>query len=137
MTMDEHTDKEYVGGFVPVMTSQGDVTLREGGAIALFAKGGADIKEGGAGFCVIGGSASINQGGAGNMIVAGSAEMSEAMVGQMATMRAEITNSKVGMLLAGSATLEQSEVAVTTQQAAVFGVVAGVVCFLLTKLFGR
>jgi hypothetical protein len=135
--MSESTDKEFAGGFVPVIRADGNATLREGGAIALVAGGDVDIKEGGAGCCLAGGNVSISQGGVGNLIVGGNAEVSDGAVGQMATMQASVTDSKVGLLLAGSANLERSEVLATTQQAAVFGVVAGVVCFLLSKLFGR
>ena len=71
--MAESTDKEFTGGFVGFIRADGDVTLREGGTMALVAGGNADIKEGGAGFCVVGGDLSVHQGGAGNMIIGGNA----------------------------------------------------------------
>ena len=135
--MDEQTEKDYIGGFVPVVRAEGNMSLRQGGSIALVAGGDVDITEGGAGFCVVGGSVNITQGGSGSMVVGGHADLSEASVGQMAAIQASVTDGKVGLLLAGNATLERSEVMVTTQQAAVFGVAAGVVCFLMSKLFGR
>ncbi len=136
-TENEHADKEYVGGFVPFLQAEGDITLREAGSLAIVAGGNAEITEGGAGFCVVGGDVTINQGGAGNMIVGGSVELSEGAVGQMATMEANVTDSRVGFLLAANANLERSEVMLTTQQAVGLGVAAGLVLFILGKLFKR
>lgn len=135
--MAESTDKEFVGGFVPFIRAEGDVKLREGGTLAIVAGGNAEIEEGGAGMCVVGGNLSISQGGVGNVIVGGSAELSEAGVGQMAAVDASVTDSRVGVLVAGRATLERSEILLSTEQAIGFGVAAGVVFFLLSKLFGR
>jgi hypothetical protein len=137
MAMPEETQTEFSGGFAPFIRADGDVTVREAGAMAIVAGGNADIKEGGAGLCVVGGDLSISQGGAGNMIVGGSAELSEAAVGQMAALNASATDSRIGVLVAGQATLERSEILLSTEQAIGFGVAAGLVFFLLSKLFGR
>lgn len=133
----EHAEKEYVGGFVPFMQAEGDMTLREGGAIAMVAGGNATINEGGAGLCVVGGDLSISEGGAGNMIVGGNVEVSNGAVGQITALEATVTDGRVGVLLAGSAKLERSEILISTEQAVGLGVAAGVVFFLLSKLFRR
>ncbi len=130
-------DKEFAGGFAPVVQASGDITVREAGALALLAGGNADIKEGGAGFCVVGGDVTIEQGGAGTMIVGGGVQLTDGGVGQMATVEANVADSRIGFLVAAQANLERSEVLITAQQAAVIGAVAGVVFFLLRKLFGR
>ena len=133
----EQEHKEYIGGFVPVLKAEGDATLREAGSLAVVAGGDANIKEGGAGLCVVGGDLNMSQAGAGNMIIGGSVEMSESGVGQMATMEANVADSRVGFQLAANANLERSEVMLTTQQAAALGAVAGIVFFLLSRLFKR
>jgi len=135
--MTEGTDKEFVGGFVPLIRADGDMTFREGGVIAMAVGGNVDIKEGGAGVCVVGGDLSIAEGGTGNLIVGGNAELSQAGVGQLAAVDATVTDSRVGVLLAGRVTLERSEIMLSTEQAVGFGVAVGVVFFLLAKLFGR
>ena len=135
--MSEGTEQQFVGGFAPMVRADGDLTLREAGSLAIIAGGNAEITEGGAGICVVGGNLSIHEGGTGNLIVGGNAELNQAAVGQMAAIEASVTDGRVGVLLAGKANLERSEVMVTTQQAVGFGVAAGVVFFLLSKLFGR
>ena len=96
-------DKEFAGGFVPVMKSSGDLTLREVGAIALVAAGNSEITDGGAAFCVVGGDVSIEQGGAGTMIVGGGVQLNDGAVGQMATVEANVADSRVGLLVAAKA----------------------------------
>lgn len=135
--MGEHPDTEFSSGFVPIIRAAGNATLREGGAVAVVAGGDASIREGGAGFCVVGGSLSVSEGGAGTLLVGGDAELNETTVGQMATAQATMTGGRVGVLVAGKADLRQSEVLLTTQQAAVLGAVAGVIFFLLSRVFGR
>jgi len=135
--MDENTEKEFSSGFVPFLQADGDITIHEAGAIAAVVGGNANIKEGGAGLCVVGGDVSITQGGTGNLLVGGSAELNQASVGQMAALEATVTDSRVGVLLAARADLERSEVLVTAREAAIFGGVAGIVLFLLTRLFRR
>jgi len=135
--MDESGGTEVSGGFVPFLQAEGDVALSEGGSLAMVAGGNLDIREGGAGFLVAGGDVRVSNGGVGTLIAGGGAEFSEATVGQVVTIEANVTGGRVGLLVAGRANLEQSEILISAQQAAVFGAVAGLVVFLLTKLFGR
>ncbi len=135
--MDEKGNDEFSSGFAPFVRADGDMTLREGGSIAIVAGGNADISEGGAGFLVAGGDVNLSYGGAGTLIVGGSAELSEASVGQMVAMEASVTDGRVGLLVAGRANLERSEVMATTQQAAALGAGMGLVLFLLSRLFRR
>ena len=135
--MSEGADKEYGGGFVPLVRADGDVTLREAAALGVVAGGNADFKEGGAGLFVAGGDLHMHQSGSGNLIVGGNAELSQSGCGQLVAFEANVTDGKVGVLLAGKANLQQSEIVATTQQAVGFGVAAGVVFFLLSKLFRR
>ncbi|MDJ0664171.1 MAG: hypothetical protein QNJ75_06395 [Acidimicrobiia bacterium] len=135
--MDENTTTELSEGFFPVVQAEGDIAMREGGSLAMVAGGNLDIREGGAGFVVAGGDVNLSYGGAGTLIAGGGAELSEATVGQMVTVEANVAGGRVGLLVAGRANLEQSEILITVQQAAVLGAVAGLVLFLLSKLFGR
>ena len=135
--MDENTGTELSGGFFPVVQAEGDIAVSESGSLAIVAGGNVEIKEGGAGFVVAGGDMSVSYGGAGTVIAGGNAELSESTVGQMFTVEANVTGGRVGLLVAGRANLEQSEILITAQQAAALGAVAGLVLFLLSKLFGR
>jgi len=135
--MDENVEKEFRTGFVPFLQAGGDITIHEAGAIAAVVGGNASIKEGGAGLCLVGGDLSITQGGIGNLLVGGSAEINQASVGQMAALDVNVTDSRVGVLLAANADLERSEVLVTAREAAILGGLAGIVLFLLSRLFKR
>ena len=135
--MDENAGTEFSGGFGPLLQAEGDVTVSESGSLAMVAGGNLEVKEGGAGFVVAGGDVSLSYGGTGTLIAGGSAELSESTVGQMFTVEANVTGGRVGLLVAGRADLHQSEVLMSVQQAAVLGAVAGLVLFLLSKLFGR
>lgn len=135
--MDETTEREFAGGFAASIRADGDLTVREAGALAMVAGGNAMFKEGGAGFCVIGGDLQMAEAGAGNMLIGGSADLSGVGVGQMATMEAHVADSKVGVLIGGKVTLERSEVMLNTPQAIGLGAAAGAVFFLLARLFGR
>jgi hypothetical protein len=79
----------------------------------------------------------MSEAGAGNMIVGGNAELSEAGVGQLVALEAHVRDSRVGLLVGGSVTMESSEVMFTTAQAAALGVAAGGVLFVLSRLFRR
>ena len=135
--MDENAGTEFSGGFVPLVQADGDIAVSEGGALAMVAGRNLEVREGGAGFIIAGGDLSLSYGGAGTLIAGGGAELSDASVGQMLTAEANVTGGRVGLLVAGRANLEQSEVLMTVQQAAALGAVAGLVLFLLSKLFGR
>ena len=58
--MDEKGNDEFSSGFAPFVRADGDMTLREGGSIAIVAGGNADISEGGAGFLVAGGDVHVD-----------------------------------------------------------------------------
>ena len=135
--MNDRAETEFSGGFVPFLQAEGDVAFREGGALAMIAGGNLELREGGTGFLVAGGDVSMSYGGAGTVIAGGGVEISESTVGQMATVEANVTGGRVGLLIAGQANLEQSEILISAQQAAILGAVGGLVVFLLAKLFGR
>ena len=135
--MTETTGKEFVGGFAASIRAEGDLTVREAGALAIVAGGNALLKEGGAGFCVVGGDLQMAEAGAGNMLIGGNADLSDVGVGQMAAMEAHVSDSRIGVLIGGKVTMERSEVMLTTPQAIGLGAAVGAVFFLLSKLFGR
>ena len=135
--MSDSGDTEFSGGFIPFLQIDGDVAFREGGSLAMVAGGNVDLREGGTGLLVAGGDVSVSYGGAGTVIAGGGAELSESAVGQMATVEANVKGGRIGLLVAGRANLEQSEILISAQQAAVLGVVGGIGVFLLSKLFGR
>jgi hypothetical protein len=135
--MDETTESNFTGGFAASIRADGDVVVREGGALAIVAGGDATLKEAGAGLCVVGGDASMAQAGAGSLFVGGSVEMHEAGIGQMMAMEATVADSRVGLLIGGKVTLERSEVMLGTAQAAALGAAAGALFFLLSRLVRR
>lgn len=134
--MDENAH-EFSGGFVPIIRADGDVSLREGGALAIVAGGNATITEGGTGALVAGGNVTMRDAGAGNMFIGGKAELNQAGVGQVFAVEAQVADSKIGVLLAASASLENSEIVLGTRQAMALGAAIGVVLFSLGRLFHR
>lgn len=135
--MDEENTQEFAAGFVPMIRTEGDVSLREAGSLLVAAGGNASIQEGGTGWLVVGGDVTMSQAGSGNMIVGGAVEMSDSAVGQLMTTGATVSHSRIAVLLAGRATLEESEVVIGTQQAIGLGVAAGVTMLLLGRLLRR
>jgi hypothetical protein len=79
----------------------------------------------------------MDQAGAGNMLVGGSAQITNTNIAQLVTAEASLSDSRVGMLIGGKVSMERSEIMLTTTQAAVLGVAAGGVFFLLSRLFQR
>ena len=135
--MDESTTKDFSGGFAASVQTESNVDVREAGALAIVAGGDATITQGGAGICVIGGDVTMNQAGVGKMLAGGRVEVTEGGVGQLLALEAEVTDSRVVMVIGGKVTLERSEVMLTTAQAAALGAAAGAVLFLLSRLFRR
>jgi hypothetical protein len=135
--MDDSTTSEFAEGFVPMVRAAGDVSIREAGALAIVAGGNASLNEAGAGALVAGGDVTMNQAGSGNMFVGGSVEMSDSAIGQLFTVEATAADSRIGVMLAGRATIENSEIVLGTQQAIGFGVAAGATLFLLGRLLRR
>lgn len=135
--MDDGTASELAQGFVPMIRAEGDVSLREAGALVVVAGGNASINEGGAGSLIAGGDVTLSQAGSGSMLVVGNAELRESGVGQMFTVEATVTDSRIGVLLAGRASIAESQILLGTQQAIGFGVAAGATVFLLGRLLRR
>ena len=134
--MDEQPT-QIADGFVPMVKAEGDVSLRDAGALAVVAGGNASLSEAGAGVFVAGGDVTMRQAGAGNMLVGGSAEMSDAAVGSMLVGEASLDGSRVGVLVTARANLTDSTVILGTPQAVGLGVAAGVTLFVLGRLLRR
>ena len=135
--MDEKPVTDIEQSFVPVVRTDGDVSLREAGALAVVAAGDASLSDAGSGVLVVGGSVEMEDVVVGSMIVGGNVDLADAVVGGMLASDAALSDSRVGVLLAGRTNLESSEVVLTTQQVAVLGVAAGLTMFLLGRLFRR
>ncbi len=135
--MDDSSNQEFSEGFVPVVRTSGDVSLREAGALLIVAGGDASLNEGGTGALIVGGDLEMSQAGSGNMIVGGGVEMSESAVGQMLTIEGTVTDSRIGVLLAANANIENSEIILGTPQAIGLGVAMGATVFLLGRLLRR
>ncbi|MCP4304093.1 MAG: hypothetical protein GY926_13690 [bacterium] len=135
--MDESTTNEFAEGFVPVVRADGDVSIREAGALAIVAGGNVSLNEAGTGALVVGGDVTMNQAGSGNMVAGGSVEMNDSAVGQMFTLEATVAESRIGLLVAPIANVENSEIVIGPQQAIALGVAAGSTLFLLGRLFRR
>jgi hypothetical protein len=86
---------------------------------------------------VAGGDVAMREAGASTMVAGGKVEINDGGVGTLLTPEATLSDSKVGVLLAGSAHLENSTVAMGTPQAIGLGVAAGVTFFLLGRLLRR
>ena len=88
----------------------------------LLAGGSATLDQAGGGTIVAGGDASISDGAVGNLVAAGGAR---------------VEKSRVGVLLTPSATINDSEIVVGTQQAIAIGAAAGIVVMILGRLLRR
>lgn len=135
---DEQNVEDIAARFVPVVRAEGDVNLRESGALAVVAGGNASMKEAGCGMLVAGGDVTISEAGGGNMIVGGSLSVANGAVGNVfAGGGVSVADSRIGALLTPQASLENSEVILGTQQAVALGVAAGATLFVLGRLFRR
>ena len=138
MMMGDGNGSEISESFVPIVRTTHDVTIREGGALAVVAGGDVSLSEAGTGKLIAGGSATLDQAGGGNIVVGGDAAISNGAVGNLvAAGGATVEGSRVGVLLTPSATLNDSEVVVGTQQAVAIGAAAGIVLLVLGRLLRR
>jgi hypothetical protein len=136
--MDENNVTDIAEGFVPMLRTEGDVTLRESAALAVVAGGNASLSEAGCGMLIAGGDVTLNDGGGGNMLAGGNFSVTNGGAGNVvAGGGASVVDSRVGVLLTPQATLENSEVILGTQQAVALGVAAGATLFLLGRLLRR
>lgn len=136
--MDEKMAAEVEEGFVPVIRAEGDVTMRESGALAVVAGGSVSLSESGCGMLIAGGDATINEAGSGNMLVGGNVSIANGALGNVvAGGGVSATESRVGVLLTPRATIEESEIILGTQQAVALGVAAGLTLFALSRLLRR
>ena len=136
--MDDNNVEEIAEGFVPIVRAEGDITLRESGAMAVVAGGNVSMSESGSGMFIAGGDATLSEAGAGNMLIGGNVSIDNGAMGNLvAGGEVSVVQSRVGVLLTPSAKLENSEVILGTQQAVALGVVAGLMMFLLSRLFRR
>ena len=134
--MDEQPT-QIADGFVPMVRAEGDVSLRDAGALAVVAGGNATLSEAGAGVFVAGGDVTMSEAGAGNMLVGGNAELSGAAVGSMLVGEASVDGSRIGVLVTARANMTDSIVIVGTPQAVMLGVAAGATLFVLGRLLRR
>jgi hypothetical protein len=96
------------------------------------------LREAGAGVVIAGGSVTLDQSGGGTIVAGGDAAISDGAVGNLvAGGGARVEHSRVGVLLTPTATLNESQVVVGTQQALAIGAAAGVAVVLLGKLLRR
>ena len=136
--MDENNVEEIAQGFVPVIRTEGDATLRESGAMAVVAGGNVSMSESGSGMFIAGGDATLSESGAGNMLVGGKVSIDNGAIGNLvAGGGASVGDSRIGVLLTPQATLENSEVVLGTQLAVALGAAAGLMMFLLSRLLRR
>lgn len=124
-------------GFIPVVRSETDITLREAGSFAVVAGRDASLTESGAGFLVAGGDLTMRESGGGTMIVGGSVEIADGAAGSVWTPHARVNNSKIGVLVSARAELDDVSVAIGTVQAIAIGVSAATMLFLLKRVFRR
>jgi hypothetical protein len=124
-------------GFIPIVRSESDIALREAGSFVVAAGRNVSFTESGTGFLVAGGDVSMREAGAGTVIVGGSVEITDGAAGSVWTPHAEVSNSKVGVLMAARADLDGVSVLVGTGQAIAIGVAAAATLFLLKRLIRR
>ena len=135
--MNNVTGTDINQAFVPFVRTDSDVSLREAGSFVVMAGGDATITEGGSGSLMVGGDVSMSQAGAGSLRVKGAADIRESAIGSILALRSGVADSRIGVMVAGKATLENTEVVMSTQQAIALGVAAGVTVSLLGRLFRR
>ncbi len=135
--MDENTPDQVKQGFTPMATAGGDFSMLQAGALVVAAGGAATLTQAGSMVLIAGGDVSMREAGASTVVAGGKVEISEGGAGTLLTLEAAVSDSKVGVLLAGRADLENSTVMMGTQQAIGVGVAAGLTMFLLGRLFRR
>jgi hypothetical protein len=135
--MNESSSTEIRETFVPIARVGGDVTFRDAGAMAVVAAGSASMDNAGSGIFIAGGDVTMRDAGAGNMLVGGNAELAHASVGGMLAARASVSGSRIGVLVAAGADLEDSKVVLGTAQAIAFGAAAGATLYMLGRLIRR
>lgn len=135
---DGNEPREISESFVPVVRAEGDVSIREAGMLAGVAKGDVSMNEAGVGMLIAGGNATLDQAGGGTIVAGGHASLSDGAVGTLVVGgEATVERSRVGVLLTPSATLNDSEIVLGTQQAIALGAAAGVVLLVLGRLLRR
>jgi len=136
-TFEDGEESTQLMGFIPVVRSETDVNMREAGSLVVAAGGDVSFVESGTGFMVAGGNVTMREAGAGTMIAGGSVELTDGGAGSVWTPHANVTNSRIGVLISARADLDGVSVAVGTVQAVAIGASAATVLFLLKRLFRR
>ena len=123
-------------GFFP-MVSGDQVTVTQAGAVAVMARGDLALTQGGVQMARVHGDTTIRQGGVQTMLSRGDVSIQEGGVLLGAARSIRVDNGLVGVALGRDVELSNSRILLTQQNAAVLGVVAGVVFALLSRLFRR
>jgi hypothetical protein len=132
---DGNTTRAHLG-FFPFVTGD-DVHIERAGSTLVVSRGNMAVTQGGSQVNLVGGSLSVNQGGSQVVLARGNAEFHQAGAGVLAATSATVDHGFVGMVVSPRVTLTDSTVLAGPREAAITGVVAGLVAWALSRLARR
>lgn len=123
-------------GFFP-MVSGDDVEIQQAGAALISAKGDVHLTQGGAQMVRVAGDMDVRQGGVQTLMSKGDVSVSEGGILVGAARSIRVDNGMVGVALGRDVEITNSRVMFGREHAIVFGVVAGVVMAVVSRLLRR
>jgi hypothetical protein len=136
MDSDSQQHTQLRTGFFPFVSGH-DFEITQAGAGVVSAAGDLTLTQGGAQLARVQGNVHVEQGGIQTLLSSGdvSLEQSGFLVGAAKSVR--VDNGIVGLAIGRQVELSDCRVLVTQQNAVVFGVVAGVVMAIVSRIIGR
>lgn len=129
-----HTTVRY--GFFPIVAAD-QVTVRQAGVTAALSSGDMSMIQGGGNLAIAGGNLAVTMGGSNAMLAGGDVSIEQGGAVVMAAKSVSIRQGFVGAVVAADVELNESQVLMSTPQAAAFGAALGLVLLFLGRLFRR
>lgn len=130
--------EEITSRFQISVSSDKDVNLQQGGALAVSAGRDLSVSMGGSAVMAVGRDAQVSQGGADIMMIGGNAQIEQGGAVIMNAQQVSARDSFFGMVIAKETHLEgDSRVLLNTPQALAFGAALGTVFALVSWLLRR
>ena len=131
-----HTETTVRYGFFPIVAAD-EVNVRQAGVTAALSSGDLSMTQGGGQIAIAGGNLTITMGGSNAMFAGGDVSIEQGGAMLMAAKSVSVRQGFVGAVVAADVELDESQVLMSTPQAAAFGAALGLVVLLLGKLFRR
>lgn len=119
-------------GFFPFITGD-EVTLEQGGAIALVGKDSLQITQGGGQIIGAGNSVSVSQGGSWVLGAGGSVTIDQGGAGVLAARHVKADRSFLGIVLGGEVQVENSRLLIGSTGSALAGFAVGLIVGILAR----